>query len=145
VARNCRLSVRELEGAIIKLLAYSSLTRRDIGIDLAREALGGSLVAGSAQPQLSPAGIRARVAEVWGVTVEGLASKRRVKELVEPRQVAMYLIRDMLNVPLVEIGYLFGGRDHSTVIHSIQKVEQELAKDDRLRSRVDALREEFGG
>jgi chromosomal replication initiator protein len=68
-----------------------------------------------------------------------------VKELVEPRQVAMYLIRDMLNVPLVEIGYLFGGRDHSTVIHSIQKVEQELAKDDRLRSRVDALREEFGG
>jgi chromosomal replication initiator protein len=143
IARNCRSNVRELEGAIIKLLAYSSLTRREITTDLAREALGGVLEAGYALP-LSPEAIRQRVAHEWGVSVEGLASKKRTKELTAPRQVAMYLIRELVDIPLVEIGKLFGGRDHSTVIHSINKVEEDLAGDAALRGRVDAIRASFG-
>ncbi len=143
VARNCRSNVRELEGAIIKLLAYSSLTRREITVELAREALGGLAVPVAAE--LSPETIRTRVASLYGVTVDGLCSKRRTKELTVPRQVAMYLIRMLLDLPLVEIGKLFGGRDHSTVIHSVQKVEDDLATDEQLRGRVEALRQELLG
>jgi len=143
IARNCRSSVRELEGATIKLLAYSSLTRREITVELAREALGGVLTSAPAAPELSADGIRARVAQAWGVSVEALASKRRTKDITVPRQVAMYLIRELLDLPLVEIGRHFGGRDHSTVIHSIQKVEDQLAQDPDFRARVEALRAEF--
>jgi chromosomal replication initiator protein len=141
IARNCRSNVRELEGAVIKLLAYSSLTRREITIDLAREALGGVL--NGASNELTPTLIRERVASRWGVTVESLTSKKRTKELTVPRQVAMFLIRELLDLPLVEIGKLFGGRDHSTVIHSIQKVEEGLQTDESFRTRVQTLRAEL--
>jgi len=144
IARNCRSNVRELEGAIIKLLAYSSLTRREITIDLAREALGGVLLGGGT-PEITPALVKERVAHSWGVTVEALASKKRTKDVTAPRQVAMYLIRELLDIPLVEIGRLFGGRDHSTVIHSIQKVEEDLAHDDGFHARVSQLRAELTG
>ncbi len=142
IARNCRSSVRELEGAIIKLLAYSSLTRREITVELAQEALGGVL-SGAGTEALTPEGIRETVARHFGVSVEGLVSKRRTKELTVPRQVAMYLIRELLELPLVDIGRLFGGRDHSTVIHSVQKVEQELQEDDAFRRKVEAVRSEI--
>jgi chromosomal replication initiator protein len=145
IARNCRSSVRELEGATIKLLAYSSLTRREITIDLAREALGGVLTDPAHDIELSIDGIREHTARSWGVTVEALNSKRRTKEITVPRQVAMYLIRELLAVSLVDIGRAFGGRDHSTVIHSVQKVEEMMAQDDEMRVRVEALRTEIGG
>jgi chromosomal replication initiator protein len=142
IARNCRSNVRELEGAIIKLLAYSSLTRREVTMDLAREALSGVLDGGQLA-NVTPERIRERVATAWGVSVDGLFSKKRTKELTVPRQVAMYIIREILDVPLVEIGRLFGGRDHSTVIHSINKVDDEMSRDDAFRARVQAIRAEF--
>ncbi len=144
IARNCRSNVRELEGAVIKLLAYSSLTRREITVELAREALGGVLAAAVAV-ELTPDAVRARVAAAWSVTVDGLVSKKRTKELTVPRQVAMYLIRELLDLPLVEIGKFFGGRDHSTVIHSIQKVEDDVRADEQFRARVEAIRQELAG
>jgi chromosomal replication initiator protein len=143
VARNCRSNVRELEGAIIKLLAYASLTRRDLTPELAREALG-ALKEMEAEHTLTADLIRKRVAEEWRVTVDALMSKKRTKELTVPRQVAMYLIRELLEVPLVEIGKLFGGRDHSTVIHSINKVGQDLHSDEDLQARVRAIRSTLG-
>ncbi len=144
IARNCRSNVRELEGAVIKLLAYSSLTRREITVELAREALGGVLAA-AVTVELTPDAVRARVAAAWAVTVDGLVSKKRTKELTVPRQVAMYLIRELLDLPLVEIGKFFGGRDHSTVIHSIQKVEEDIRSDEQFRARVEAIRQELAG
>ncbi len=140
IARNCRSNVRELEGAVIKLLAYSSLTRREVTIELAREALGSVLSAPESPPPLTPERIRLRVAVAWSVSVDGLTSKKRTKELTVPRQVAMFLIRELLDVPLVEIGKLFGGRDHSTVIHSINKIEADLSRDSEFCARVDTLR-----
>jgi chromosomal replication initiator protein len=142
IARNCRSNVRELEGAVIKLLAYSSLTQRDITSELAREALGGVL---APEGERTPEAIRKRVAESFGVPVENMVSRRRTKEVTVPRQVAMYLMRELLDLPLAQIGNHFGGRDHSTVIHSVAKVEQELETDPALRERIDALRAEFGG
>ncbi len=142
IARNCRSNVRELEGAVIKLLAYSSLTQRDITSDLAREALGGVL---TPDTERTPEAIRERVALDYDVTVDALTSRRRTREVTVPRQVAMYLIREILDLPLTTIGDHFGGRDHSTVIHSINKVEEEMGSNDAFRQRVDTLRAELGG
>ena len=143
IARNCRSNVRELEGAIIKLLAYSSLTRREVTTDLAREALGGVLLEQDGPPSLTPELIREAVAQAWRVTIDGLTSKRRTKELTVPRQVAMYLIRELLNLPLIEIGRLFGGRDHSTVIHSINKVHEQVHNDETFAARIISVRSTF--
>jgi chromosomal replication initiator protein len=139
IARNCTSSVREIEGAVIKLLAYSSLTRREITVDLAREALGGVL-GNPIDRLLKPERIRDVVAAAWRVSPEGLQSKKRTKDLTVPRQVAMYLIKELFDLPLVEIGRLFGGRDHSTVIHSVDKVADDLQRDPELRRRVDEIR-----
>jgi chromosomal replication initiator protein len=128
IARSCTSSVRELEGAVIKLLAFSSLTNQEITVQLARAALKGMLrdEGAGGGPEVTPEHIRDRVAKEWGVKPAGLESKRRTKDLTVPRQVAMYLIRELLDLPLTRIGELFGGRDHSTVIHSINKVEEGL-------------------
>jgi chromosomal replication initiator protein len=127
IAENVRSSVRELEGSIIKLLAYASLKHREITTDVARDALRDKLKPGEGQPvggpALNPAAIQQAVAKEWGVTTEGLRSKTRTKNLTIPRQVAMYLMRQLLGMQLVEIGSAFGGRDHSTVIHSLERVD----------------------
>ncbi|MBW3570901.1 MAG: chromosomal replication initiator protein DnaA [Gemmatimonadetes bacterium] len=145
IARNRTSSVREIEGAMIKLLAYSSLTRRPIDLVLAREALGTGIAGGeggaSQAGGLTPQKVRDRVAEAWGTTPDALQSKKRTKDLTIPRQVAMYLIKEMFDLALVEIGKLFGGRDHSTVIHSVAKVEEDMAADPDFRRRVGELRD----
>lgn len=145
IARSCQSSVRELEGAIIKLLAFSSLTRQDVTLGVAQAALG--VIAKQAQEAQSarPESIRDRVAESWGVTGKALASKRRTRDLMVPRQVAMYLIKELLDCSLQAIGEAFGGRDHSTVIHSIRKVEGKLEKDPKFREKLDTLRRELAG
>ena len=145
IAKHRTSSVREIEGAMIQLLAYSSLTRRPIDRSLAREALGvgpqadggGGVSAGGITPQR----VRDKVAHAWGTTSEALQSKKRTKDLTIPRQVAMYLVKEMFDLSLVEIGKLFGGRDHSTVIHSIAKVEEDITADPAFRRRVEELRE----
>ena len=146
IAQFCTSSVRELEGAIIKLLAYSSITNQEITVDLARTALHGSFgsAAGSAGSVLGAEHIRRAVATRWQVREEALSSKRRTKDLTVPRQVAMYLIRDLLDYSLVHIGHLFGDRDHSTVIHSIRKVEDAMSVDAEFRQTVEGVRAEIG-
>jgi chromosomal replication initiator protein len=144
IARNRTSSVREIEGAVIKLLAFSSLTGRPIDLALAQEALGGAMKSGGpSSDQLSPERLRQRVAEAWNTSSEALQSKKRTKDLTVPRQVAMFLTRELFDLPLVEIGRLFGGRDHSTVIHSIGKVEEDMAADPAFRQRVDQIRSAF--
>ncbi|MBS1240816.1 MAG: dnaA [Gemmatimonadetes bacterium] len=149
IAQHVRSSVRELEGSIIKLLLYASLKHREVGIELAREALGDKL-----RLEADDATVKARslpsidkvqdvVARRWGVTPEGLRSKARIKSLTVPRQIAMYLAREMLQMQLVEIGQSFGGRDHSTVIHSVEKVQKQLQRDRVFRERVESARQEL--
>jgi chromosomal replication initiator protein len=143
IARHRKTSVRQLEGAVIKLLAYSSLTRREITLELAREALGGSDEPEPEPQRATPEEIRRRTAEAWDVTVDGLTSRRRTRNLTVPRQIAMYLIKTLLDLPYTEIGGLFGDRDHSTVIHSVNKVEAEMASDPEFRVRVRELQDEL--
>jgi chromosomal replication initiator protein len=149
IAENVRSSVRELEGSIIKLLAYASLKHQEITIELARDALRDKLrpLAAAGSAGLTAYTIQDAVAREWGVTSEGLRSKTRTKNLTVPRQVAMFLMREMLGLQLVEIGATFGGRDHSTVIHSLDRaiamINEEPAtaqRISRLRTALDALR-----
>ncbi len=149
IAEHVRSSVRELEGCIIKLLLYASLKHREISIDLAREALvdkieqGGQSSQDAARPMPSVDRVQEVVARRWGVTPDGLRSKARTQSLTVPRQVAMYLARDLLSMQLVEIGQAFGGRDHSTVIHSLDKVERCMKEDRQFRDRVDFAKQEL--
>lgn len=143
VARACTSSVRELEGAVIKLLAYSSLRNEEINLDLARTALHAVIRPGTTRdgPSVSPERIREAVARSWNVNPDSLASKRRTRDVMVPRQVAMYLIKEMLDESLVGIGRLFGGRDHSTVIHSIRRVQSEMHDDNDFALRVSRIRQ----
>src|SRR6478735_7604651 len=144
IAENVRSSVRELEGSIIKLLAYASLKHREITVEVARDALRDKLKAmegqGGGAPALNTYAIQQAVAKEWGVTTEGLRSKTRTKNLTVPRQVAMHLMRELLSMQLVEIGAAFGGRDHSTVIHSLERVGAMAKEDPSFAQRVGKLR-----
>ena len=146
IAEHIRSSVRELEGSIIKLLAYASLRHREVTVDLAREALRDKLRTGpeslenTENRQLDITTIQGIVAREWGVTPDGLKSKTRTKTLTTPRQVGMYLVRELLGSPLVEIGVAFGGRDHSTVIHSLERVTEGITSDVVFAKRVEKVR-----
>ncbi len=146
IAEHVRSNVRELEGSIIKLLAYASLKHKDITVDVAREALRDKLRAieglepDSSATTLTVLTIQQAVAKEWGVTVDGLRSKTRTKNLTTPRQIAMYLTRELLATQLVEIGNAFGGRDHSTVIHSLEKVQEGISTDPQLKARINRIR-----
>jgi len=148
IAENVRSNVRELEGCIIKMLLYASLRHREISIELAREALADKIRPGDegdARSRTLPTieKIQEVVARRWGVTPEGLRSKARIKTLTVPRQIAMFLARELLQTQLVEIGQAFGGRDHSTVIHSVDKVKDALGRDRQFRERVESARAEL--
>jgi chromosomal replication initiator protein len=155
IAEHVRSSVRELEGSIIKLLAYASLKHREITVDVAREALRDKLRPADFGPRSSAITadtVQSIVAREWGVTPEGLRSKTRTKALTVPRQIAMYFMRELLSMQLVEIGAVFGGRDHSTVIHSLERVQSILKEEPalairigKLRAHFDTLREPEGG
>ena len=143
IAQHVKSSVRELEGSIIKLLAFASLKHREISVELAREALRDKLRGASSSdfPETPPTTITVStiqqvVSREWGVTPDGLRSKTRTKQLTVPRQVAMHLCRELLALQLVEIGNAFGGRDHSTVIHSLDRVTDESAADPTFAARV---------
>jgi chromosomal replication initiator protein len=145
IAEHVRSNVRELEGSIIKLLAYASLKHKDITVDVAREALRDKLRAieglePDSSTTLTILTIQQAVAKEWGVTVDGLRSKTRTKNLTTPRQIAMYLARELLATQLVEIGNAFGGRDHSTVIHSLEKVQESVTADPQLKARINRIR-----
>lgn len=144
IAEHVRSSVRELEGSIIKLLAYASLKHQEITVDIAREALRDKLRlnedATTARIGLSIDTIQMSIAKEWGVTPEGLRSKVRTRALTAPRQVAMHFIRELLGMQLVEIGAAFGGRDHSTVIHSLERVATMMREQPDFARRIGRLR-----
>ena len=143
IAEHVRSSVRELEGSMIKLLAYASLKHREITIEVAREALRDKLRVephSNSLSTLSADTIQSTVAREWGVSPEGLRSKTRTKALTVPRQVAMYFMRELLGMQLVEIGNSFGGRDHSTVIHSLERVVAHMREEPAFSQKVGQLR-----
>lgn len=136
IANRVKTSVRELEGCLVRLHALSGLTGRPITIDLAEEA-SRDLV--EAVPPVDHSEVISATAEEFGIPVSDLKSPRRTKQLVLARQVAMYLLRKKLNLSLKEVGYCFGGKDHTTVMHAVDKIEQLRASDPVLAARIRKL------
>ena len=136
IAEHVRSSVRALEGAVTRLVAIARLRGERITVPLALEALQ---IVEAPRPE-GPQTVQQAVAQAWGTTPEALVSARRSQSVVEPRQIAMLLCREVLRLPLAEIGAAFGGRDHTTVHHSVARAEERLAGDDVLRERVERIR-----
>jgi len=137
IADRVRGNVRELEGCLVRLLAVASLTHRDITPELANEVLAQYVRPEAEHHQ--PERILAAVSERFGVRPETLVGKRRTQAIALPRQVAMYLMRHLTELSLVEIGRCFGGRDHSTVIHACRQIAEKIQHDETFRDKVNGL------
>ena len=134
-------SVRELEGALKRLFAHADVQRTDITVEMARATLGDLLSA--SRPRVTIAEIQKRVAAHYGVELSDMASPRRARQIVRPRQVAMLLAKDLTVHSLPEIGRHFGGRDHTTVMYAIRRINELCDKDNRLQQEVKELRREL--
>lgn len=141
VAHSVNTNVRELEGVIISLMAQASLVRRDIDLELAKSVMKDIVTTEEREVNIDT--IQDLVSDYYEVTVADLKAKSRKKELVYPRQVAMYFAKEFTNLSLKSIGYHFGGRDHSTVIHAIQTINDLMEKDDAIKEAVQKIRSNF--
>ncbi len=137
IAKHVKSSIRELEGSLVRLAAQASFTHQEITLDLAQEVLRELTAEQQRVPTISS--IQKAVAEFYGVRVDDMRSRGRNKSIVLPRQVAMYLCRQIVKASLPDIGEGFGGKDHSTVIHSCEKVKRMIAGEDAFRRQVDEL------
>jgi chromosomal replication initiator protein len=137
IADRVRGNVRDLEGCLVRLMAVASLTHREITPELAKEVLA-QYVKAEAE-HTTPERILAAVSERFGVRPETLVGKRRTQAITLPRQVGMYLMRHLTELSLVEIGRVFGGRDHSTVIHACRQVTARIQSEESFRDKVNGL------
>ncbi|MBU8869735.1 MAG: chromosomal replication initiator protein DnaA [Gemmatimonadales bacterium] len=140
IAENITDNIRRLEGALIRLLAFASLTGREISLEMASEVLS-SFFQGSSPGPVKIADIMDVVAESHDLTVDQLKSKRRTQDLARARQIAMFMSREMTDASLNQIGRSFGNRDHSTVSHACQKIQKDMGIDPRFRGAVKSLQD----
>jgi len=137
IADRIRSNIRDLEGCLVRLLAVASLTHRDITLELAEEVL--QHYVNPEVDQMTPERILLMVGERFGVNGEALCGPRRTRTVALPRQVAMYLTRQLTELSLVEIGRMFGGRDHTTVMYACDKVGGLIARDEAFAERINGL------
>jgi chromosomal replication initiator protein len=143
VAKNVRANVRELEGALRKVLAYSRFSQKEINIGLAREALKDLL--SIQNRQIGVENIQKTVADFYKIKVADMYSKKRPASIARPRQIAMYLAKELTQKSLPEIGELFGGRDHTTVLHAVRKIGTERGKNTELNQQLHVLEQTLKG
>ena len=143
IAKNVRANVRELEGALRKVLAYSRFSHKDINIALARDALKDLL--SIQNRQVGVENIQKTVADFYKIKVADMYSKKRPASIARPRQIAMYLAKDMTKKSLPEIGELFGGRDHTTVLHAVRKIGAERTINPELNQQLHVLEQTLKG
>lgn len=141
IAHSVNSNVRELEGVIISLMAQASLTRQEISVELAKNTLKNIVM--NEEKEVTIDTIQEVIADYFKVSIADLKSKSRKKENVYPRQLAMFLAKEYTDLPLKSIGYHFGGRDHSTVIHSIQAINQMIGDDPDVEETIHKLRSYF--
>lgn len=142
IAKNIASNIRELEGALTRIVALATLTNQDISIALAENSLKDIFSENSVTP-LTPELIQQVVAEHYNIRVEDIQGSKKPKNIAFPRQISMYLCRKLLDISLPKIGESFGGRDHTTVIYAISKIEKQLENDDALQETVRQLEKEI--
>lgn len=142
IANQIDTNIRELEGALIRVVAYSSLINEDVTVHLAAEALK-DIIPSSRPKVITIHDIQQRVGEFYGMKVEEFKARKRTKAVAFPRQVAMYLSRELTDHSLPKIGEAFGGRDHTTVIHAHEKISSSLKTDQELSKIIRNLTEKI--
>ena len=138
IATNIKSNIRELEGAFNKVMAFAKLEKKDVTLELAEQALK-DIISPDEKKVITPEYIISVVAEHFGVSVNDLSGNKRNSKIVVPRQIAMYLCREIISTPLKNIGKCLGNRDHTTVMHGIDKIEKEIITDDNLKNTIDIL------
>lgn len=139
IARKIKSNIRELEGALTRVTAYSSLTNKDVSVELAQEALK-DIISSNKPKQVNIDMIKDVVAQHYNVQISDFDSKRRTRSITYPRQVAMYLSRELTDLSLPKIGEGFGGRDHTTVIHAYDKISHDINENSDLKEIILQLR-----
>ncbi|MDF2857670.1 MAG: chromosomal replication initiation protein, partial [Neobacillus sp.] len=140
IANQIDSNIRELEGALIRVVAYSSLINKDINADLAAEALK-DIIPSSKPKVITILDIQRTVGEHFNIKLEDFKAKKRTKSVAYPRQIAMYLSRELTDYSLPKIGEEFGGRDHTTVIHAHEKISRLLNSDVQLQRQMKEINE----
>lgn len=142
IAKNIASNIRELEGALTRIVAFATLTNEEISISLAENSLKDIFNNHAAVP-ITPELIQEKVANYFNIRVEDIQGSKKPKNIAFPRQISMYLCRKLLDISLPKIGENFGGRDHTTVIHAISKIEKQLETDAELQKTVVLLEKEI--
>jgi chromosomal replication initiator protein len=142
IAHKVQRNIRELEGALTRVQAFAAVHQRQVDEEEAARLLSDIIPAGTRKP-INVERIQTLVADYYNVTLDDMKGKRRDKHIVFPRQVAMFLVREETPSSLPAIGKAFGGRDHTTALHSIEKIANELKEDERLRYEVQSIREKL--
>ena len=138
IATNIKSNIRELEGAYNKIIAFSKLNKVEITLDNVQEALK-DIISPFAKRKITPQLIINVVSEHYGITPDDIISKRRNSEFVQPRQVCMYLCRKLTDESLQSIGKALGKKDHTTVIHGIDKITDEVKYNEDLKSKIEVI------
>jgi len=138
ITRNIVSNIRDLEGALNKIMAYANLTKATLSLELAEMALRDQLINADTQ-EITMDYIQQIVAAHFKLTTDELNSRKRTQAIVYPRQIAMYLCRKIMDMSLPDVGKFFGGRDHSTVIHSCEKIAHEVENDEKTRALLESL------
>lgn len=144
IATKIQSNIRELEGALIRIVAYSSLTNREVTVDLAAEALK-DIISNTKPREINVKLIKEIVAQNFNVNVEDFDSKKRTRSIAYPRQIAMYLCRELTDLSLPKIGDEFGGRDHTTVIHAYDKISSDIKNNTELKLKIENIINEIKG
>ncbi len=140
IANNIQSNIRELEGALIKVIAYSSLVDKEIDTDLAEKALKDLIVENEEPREVNIDLIKDVVVDYYNLNKEDMTSKKRTQKIAFPRQIAMYLSRKLTELSLPHIGEDFGGRDHTTVIHAYNKIEEKIEEDDEFSKVINKIK-----
>lgn len=142
IAENVKSNIRELEGALNKIMAFSKLNKVDIKLEYAEEALK-DVIYPNKKKEITPSYIIEVVAEHFGISPEDIASRKRTAELVQPRQVVMYLCRQLTEASLQNIAKAIGKKDHTTVLHGIEKITEKMENDEELKNKVDIIKKKI--
>ena len=141
IAGRIKANIRELEGSLTRMIAFCALTGREMGVELAKEVLAD--LWGEEEKIITIEQIQRRVGEHYGIKLSDLKAKSRTQAVAFPRQIAMYLARQLTHASLAEVGKAFGGKDHTTVLHAVDKIQNLLQEDHKLRKVVDGLIQEI--
>lgn len=138
IATNIKSNVRELEGALTKIVAFSRVSRKPVDIDIAKEVLK-DVISPDDNTVITPELIIDIVADHFNISVQDISSKKKSQDIVVPRQIAMYLCRRFTEISLQELGHILGKRDHSTVMHSVEKIQNEIDTNESTRNIVNVI------